>query len=85
MIENIEDNRNGFLFTPGDRLDLTIELKTLIEDSTLRQKMGARAIISVNEYSWKQSIQNLVNIWQEQIDKQLTINNEQLTVHSFEF
>ena len=68
VVENIQDGSNGLLYTPGDRFDFTTKLKTLIENPALRQTMGDYAQISVQKYSWEQSIQNLVNIWQEQID-----------------
>lgn len=82
VIENIQDGSNGFLYTPGDRQNFTSKLKTLIENPALRQQMGDHAKISVREYSWDKSIQNLVSIWQEAIDEQLTVSSEQLTVIS---
>ncbi len=69
VIENIQDGKNGFLYTPGDRLDFSSKLKLLIENNRLRQEMGDRARISVKEYSWSQAVQNLVDIWQEAIQK----------------
>ena len=65
IVENIQHCSNGFLFTPGDRFDFSAKLKTLIENPTLKKEMGARARISVREYSWERSIQNLVDIWHE--------------------
>ncbi|MEO1004787.1 MAG: glycosyltransferase, partial [Cyanobacteria bacterium J06638_38] len=78
IIENIQHGHNGFLYTPGDRQDFTNKLKTLIEDSNLRQAMGDRASGSVDQFSWDNAIQNLVNIWQEAID-QSTVNSQQST------
>ncbi len=80
IIENIQDGSNGFLYTPGDRLDFTRKLKILIENPSLRKEMGDRAYHSIQAYSWEQAIQNLVNVWQEAIDKQLSMNNEQLSM-----
>ena len=77
VIENIQDGSNGFLYTPGDRLDFTRKLKILIENPSLRKEMGDRAYHSIQAYSWEQAIQNLVNVWQEAIDKQLPMNNYQ--------
>ena len=68
VVENIKHGNNGYLYTPGDRLDFISKLKTLIENDDLRQSMGDRALASVGEYGWSQVIENLVNIWQEQID-----------------
>ena len=67
VVENIQDGRNGLLYTPGDRLDFVGKLKTLIENDSLRREMGDRALNSIEEYSWDKAIQNLVNIWQEAI------------------
>lgn len=81
VVENIDDGNNGFLYAPGDRDNFTSKLKLLVENSALRQKMGERAKISVQGYSWDRSIQNLVNIWQEEIDKQSMISEQQLLVN----
>lgn len=80
VVENIDSGKNGFLFTPGDRWDFTAKFKTLVENPDLRKAMGDRAMVTVREYNWERSIQNLVNIWQEQINKKLVINEGQLTV-----
>ncbi|HEY9770712.1 MAG TPA: glycosyltransferase family 4 protein [Coleofasciculaceae cyanobacterium] len=75
VIENIQDGKNGFLYTPGDRLDFSSKLQLLIENNRLRQEMGDLARISVKEYSWTQAVQNLVDIWQEAIADRLTTNH----------
>ncbi len=79
VIENIQDGSNGFLYTPGDRLDFTRKLKILIENSSLRKEMGDRARNSIQAYSWEQAIRNLVDVWQEQIGDQLSVTSDQLT------
>ena len=81
VVENIEHDSNGYLYTPGDRQDFITKLKTLIENDGLRQSMGDRALTSVEEYDWEQVIKNLVNIWQEAIN-QSTVNSQQLTANS---
>ena len=68
VVENIEHGSNGYLYTPGDRQNFISKVQTSIENNDLRQKMGDRASTSVEEYGWSQVIENLVNIWQEQID-----------------
>ena len=68
VVENIEHGSNGFLYNPGDRQDFLDKLKILIENDSLRQSMGDRALTSVEEYDWDRGIENLVNIWQKQID-----------------
>lgn len=68
VVENIQDGKNGLLYTPGDRQDFVRKLKTLIENDSLRQKMGDRALDSIEEYSWDNAIQNLVAIWHKAIE-----------------
>jgi glycosyltransferase involved in cell wall biosynthesis len=85
VVENINHSKNGLLYTPGDRSDFINKLKILVENPDLRQQMGRQAKLSVKEYNWENSIRNLVNIWQEAIDRPLMnlnptmgyLNNEQ--------
>jgi glycosyltransferase involved in cell wall biosynthesis len=81
VVENIQNGTNGYLYTPGDRFDFTQKIKTLVENAALRQEMGMKAKISIQEYSWEQSIRNLVNIWQEASDRLITIDDQQLSVN----
>ena len=83
VVENICDRLNGYLYNPGDRTDFIDKFKLLIENADLRQQMGHQAKLSVQEYSWENGIQNLVNIWQEEIDRQWTIDNEQLVIKGY--
>lgn len=76
VIENIQDGKNGLLYTPGDRQNFSSKLKLLIENNRLRQEMGDRARISVKEYSWSQAVQNLVDIWQETIQKSKALKDK---------
>lgn len=76
VIENIHHGSNGLLYNPGDRQDFCHQLKTLIEDESLRQTMGDRARLSVREHSWSPAIQNLVDIWQEARDYTATSVND---------
>ena len=69
VVENIQDGSNGYLYTPSDRADFIGKLKLLLENPNLRQQMGKNAQISVREYSWEHSIQNLVNIWHQAISE----------------
>ncbi len=75
VVENINNDYNGYLYQPGDRLDFCHKLKKLIENESLRQKMGERGKISLKELSWQHSIRNLVNIWEEMIERPLTTLN----------
>ncbi|MEO1669873.1 MAG: glycosyltransferase [Cyanobacteria bacterium J06631_2] len=79
VTENIHPDHNGFLYHPGDRQDFNQKLQILIENRSLRKTMGDHARNSVQQYGWEQAIQNLVEIWQQAINKQLTVNSQLLT------
>lgn len=67
VVENIENGKNGFIYTPQDTEDFTQKLKQLVENSDLRQAMGANGRQQVEQYSWDTTVHNLVEIWQQQI------------------
>lgn len=70
VVENIESGINGFLFEPQDINDFTLKLKTLVDNPTLRQEMGKKGQeLVLSNYTWEKTIQNLIDIWQEKIDK----------------
>ena len=84
VVENIHHDSNGLLYTPGDRLDFVRKLKSLIENDRLRQQMGDRALNSINEHSWTRAIENLLDIWQEQIDgKRSTFKSKSIDTHKW--
>ena len=69
IVENIESGINGFLYNPGDITDFINKLQTLIEDSNLRRQMGERGRVCVkNKYTWDVAIDNLLEVWQQQIE-----------------
>ena len=69
VIENIQQGVNGYLYEPGDEDDFIAKLKILVEDATLSHDMGIKGRESIKDkYSWDNTISNLVNIWQSQID-----------------
>ncbi|GHT88737.1 glycosyl transferase [Alphaproteobacteria bacterium] len=68
VVDSIDDGENGLLFTPQDKADFASKLKTLIDNSKLRQTMGIKAKESVAKYSWEQATKNLLKIWQQQIE-----------------
>ena len=69
IVENIESGNNGFLYNPGDITDFIDKLQTLIEDSNLRRQMGERGRVSINnKYTWDVAIDNLIEVWQKQIE-----------------
>ncbi len=67
VTENIQDGRNGLLFTPGNQESFCEKLKLLIEDNNLRREMGINTKESIAKYSWDNAVANLVKIWQEKI------------------
>lgn len=68
VVDSINDGENGLLFTPQDKADFASKLKTLIDNSKLRQTMGIKAKESVAKSSWEQATKNLLKIWQQQIE-----------------
>ncbi len=76
VVEHIQDGWNGFLFTPQDQDDFCSKIKILVENSEQREKMGHNARESIKEYSWDRTVENLVKIWQDQINlrKKMIIN-----------
>ncbi|HEY9864063.1 MAG TPA: glycosyltransferase [Candidatus Obscuribacterales bacterium] len=69
LVENVQDGENGLLYTPQDSEDFTHKLKQLIEDPLFRKTLGNRGIESVGNYSWDVVIKNLVDIWEQKLDK----------------
>lgn len=67
VVENIQDGWNGFLFDPQARQDFSRKLQILVENPTLRQKMGHNGRKCIGDYSWKNTVGNLVKVWEEQI------------------
>ncbi|HAA27372.1 MAG TPA: glycosyltransferase family 1 protein [Cyanobacteria bacterium UBA8553] len=67
VVENIKEGWNGFLFTPNDEDDFIQKLQQLIEDRELRQTMGERGRAFIKNYSWDETVQNLIEIWKAQI------------------
>ncbi len=67
VVENIKDGENGFLYTPQDGEDFAQKLKQLIENSPLRKQMGLEGLRCVADYSWDQTVKNLVKVWEAQI------------------
>jgi len=67
VIDSIEDGWNGFLYEPQDSNDFIDKLKLLIENSALRETMGARGKAFVAEHSWDSTVKNLLKIWQDQM------------------
>lgn len=69
VVENIHHGSNGFLYTPQDSEDFAQKLKLLVENPSLRQEMGRNGRQGLEKYSWDNTVQNLVTIWEAQIAK----------------
>ncbi|MDY7021594.1 MAG: glycosyltransferase [Cyanobacteriota bacterium] len=67
VVENIKDGENGFLYTPQDCEDFAQKMKQLIENSNLRKQMSLNGLRCVADYSWDQTVKNLVEVWENQI------------------
>lgn len=69
VIDTIKDGYNGFLFQPHNELDFLQKLTLLVSNNSLRESMGVQAKISVQNYTWEKTINNLLQVWSEQIIK----------------
>ncbi|MCG9893629.1 MAG: glycosyltransferase [Thermosynechococcaceae cyanobacterium MS004] len=69
VVENIQDGRNGLLFAPNDPKEFGQKLGQLVGDRNLREEMGRYAKSSVAQYSWENTVKNLVEIWTDLIAK----------------
>ncbi len=67
VTENIRDGWNGFLFEPCDLTDFKQKLLQLVQNCALRREMGRNAKSCVAQYSWDETVKNLVEIWTELI------------------
>ena len=67
VIDTIEDGKTGFLYQPQNQTDFLDKLTQLITNDDLRESMGAKAKELSYQYSWEQTINNLVEIWSHKI------------------
>lgn len=68
VIDTINDGETGFLYQPQNHQDFLEKLKLLISDCNLRQSMGAKAKAIAQQYSWEQTVNNLIEIWSQEIN-----------------
>jgi glycosyltransferase involved in cell wall biosynthesis len=69
IIDTVVDGENGFLYQPQQKEEFIDKLTLLISDSNFCQTMGAKAKLKIQQLSWQKTTNNLINIWQQQIDK----------------
>ncbi|MEM9510387.1 MAG: glycosyltransferase, partial [Cyanobacteria bacterium P01_E01_bin.35] len=69
LIDTIEDGITGFLYQPQNQQEFISKLTLLISDVNLRQRMGIKAKSLAQEYSWQKTVNNLVTIWQQVVER----------------
>ena len=58
LMKTVEDGKSGFLFSAGDEEDLAFKIELLLENRTLRSKMGEAARERVEkEYNWDKIVE----------------------------
>ncbi|ELS00396.1 glycosyltransferase [Xenococcus sp. PCC 7305] len=67
VIDTIQDGQTGFLYEPQSEKDFLEKLTLLICDRDLRRLMGANAQEIAKQWSWQQTVDNLVEIWSQEI------------------
>jgi phosphatidylinositol alpha-1,6-mannosyltransferase len=63
--EIIVDGETGFLVPPRDLKALTGALRTLLQDSALRQRMGASALSRAKLFSWRTNVDRYLSLFKE--------------------
>ena len=69
VIDTIKDGETGWLYQPQVKTDFVDKLTLLIEDSSLRKSMGDKAKELSRQWSWSKSVDNLVEIWSQEIER----------------
>jgi starch synthase len=65
----IQDGHNGLLVPAGDEMALANAIKKLIEDSSLRMRLGKQAREdAVRDHSWEQYLSRLENVFMDVTD-----------------
>ena len=67
VIDTIQDGNTGFLYQPQNQADFLDKLTQLITNNNLRESMGAKAKELSHQYSWQETVNNLVEIWSQKI------------------
>jgi glycosyltransferase involved in cell wall biosynthesis len=71
LVQDIQDGKNGYLFEPQNQADFIQKLRKLVENDSLRREMGSQAKKYIRQYTWEQTVENLQQQWQQQIQKTL--------------
>lgn len=67
VTDTIINGETGWLYEPQNQADFLDKLTRLIADTQLRQSMGMKAQELAQQYSWQQTVNNLVEIWQQKM------------------
>jgi 1,2-diacylglycerol 3-alpha-glucosyltransferase len=65
----VKDNKDGYLFRPGDSHDLANKLLKLITDTPLRQKLGEGSLKLIKVHDISEVIKNTEGIYQRLINQ----------------
>lgn len=65
----IKNNRNGYLFTPGDAKDLAKKLTKLLSDEKLREKMGEESLVLIQEHNMDTVIDRVLEVYRDLLKK----------------
>jgi glycosyltransferase involved in cell wall biosynthesis len=75
VMDTILDGQTGYLYQPQNQADFLDKLTRLITDPQLRQSMGSQAQALAQQYSWQQTVDNLVEIWSQEINNKSNGNS----------
>lgn len=63
----VHDNENGFLFIPGNEQDLARKLSKLLENKTLRDKMGGQSLAIIKLHDIKNTVRDVESLYMKAI------------------
>jgi len=61
-VEVVKDGESGFLYNLGDMDDLKKKIKLLLSDKSLAKRLSDVAYNDVQQYSWKNNLELLINL-----------------------
>ena len=63
--ELVQHGRTGYLVDAGDVLGLSEAIARLVEDPTLREKMGCEGRESMNKYTWERAARKTLELYEK--------------------
>lgn len=63
--EIMQDGENGLIIGPNDPDALTIRLRTLAEDSNLRERLGSAGRVAVQPYTWQETTRQTMAVYEK--------------------